>query len=196
MRTFDIHGELKSLWQWDVNRCLVVNEYCDQVHFANRTTSEALTLQVYEENGQRLVNVPNILLQTDGPLEVYAYVMGPSERYTKKDCRLRVLARPKPADYVYTETEVLTYETLEKRIKKIEETGVSEEQIAQAVESYLNEHPVGGGVDFETDNTLILKDGVLSVNTTDQMEQDNTLPITSAGVYATVGNIDALLKTI
>lgn len=51
-------------------------------------------------------------------------------------------------------------------------------------------------VKIETDGTLTLKDGVLSVNTTDQMEQDNTLPITSAGVFATVGNIEALLKTI
>lgn len=49
---------------------------------------------------------------------------------------------------------------------------------------------------LKTDKTLTLKDGVLSVNTTDQMEQDNTLPITSAGVFATVGNIEALLKTI
>jgi hypothetical protein len=143
MRTFDIQGEFKSLWQWDVNRRLVVNEYCDQVHFANRTTSEALTLQVYEENGQRLVNVPNILLQTDGPLEVYAYVMGPSERYTKKDCRFRVLTRPRPADYVYTEVEILNYETLEKRMEAIEETGVSEEQLAKAVEAYLSKNPVG-----------------------------------------------------
>lgn len=54
----------------------------------------------------------------------------------------------------------------------------------------------GGGVDFKTDETLTLKDGILSVNTTDLMEQDNTLPITSAGVYATVGNIEALLNTI
>lgn len=53
-----------------------------------------------------------------------------------------------------------------------------------------------GGVAFKTDNTLRLKDGILSVNTTNDMEQDNTLPITSAGVYATVGNIEALLKTI
>jgi hypothetical protein len=51
-------------------------------------------------------------------------------------------------------------------------------------------------VEIKTDHTLTLKDGMLSVNTTDQMEQDNTLPITSAGVYATVGNIEALLKTI
>lgn len=54
----------------------------------------------------------------------------------------------------------------------------------------------GGGVNFETDETLTLKDGILSVNTTNDMEQDNTLPITSAGVFATVGNIEALLKTI
>ena len=54
----------------------------------------------------------------------------------------------------------------------------------------------GSGIDFKIDETLTLKDGVLSVNTTDLMERDNTLPITSAGVYATVGNIEALLNTI
>lgn len=54
----------------------------------------------------------------------------------------------------------------------------------------------GGGMNFSIDETLTLQDGVLSVNTTDLMEQDNTLPITSAGVYSTVGNIEALLKTI
>ena len=53
-----------------------------------------------------------------------------------------------------------------------------------------------GGADFETDETLTIKNGILSVNTTNQMEQYNTLPITSAGVFAIVGNIEALLKTI
>ena len=49
---------------------------------------------------------------------------------------------------------------------------------------------------LKTDETLIWKAGVLSVNTTEQMEQDNTLPMSSAGVYATVGNISQLLKNI
>ena len=49
---------------------------------------------------------------------------------------------------------------------------------------------------LKTDGTLIFKDGVLSVNTTADIEQDNTLPMSSAGVYATVGNISQLLKTI
>lgn len=61
-------------------------------------------------------------------------------------------------------------------------------------EEFLEQIP--SGVDFKTDHTLKLEDGVLSVNTTNQMEQDNTQPITSAGVFATVGNIEALLKTI
>jgi hypothetical protein len=55
---------------------------------------------------------------------------------------------------------------------------------------------IGAAPKFQTDETLTLENGILSVNTTDQMEQDNTLPMTSAGVYAQVGNIEALLKTI
>lgn len=54
------------------------------------------------------------------------------------------------------------------------------------------------GIPFiaKTDESLKLEDGVLSVNRTNLIQQDNTLPITSAGVYATVGNIEALLATI
>lgn len=68
-------------------------------------------------------------------------------------------------------------------------------QLQQQVDE-LKQSSGSGGVDFETDETLTLKNGILSVNTTNDMEQDNTLPITSAGVFATVGNIEALLKTI
>ena len=51
-------------------------------------------------------------------------------------------------------------------------------------------------VGFTTDNTLNFKDGVLSVNTTDSVGNNNTLPITSAAVAVTVGNIETILKTI
>ena len=64
-----------------------------------------------------------------------------------------------------------------------------------AVEEYLKKHPVEG-MKFETDETLTLEDGILSVNTADKVEQDNTLPITSAAVHVTVGNIETLLGTI
>ena len=53
-----------------------------------------------------------------------------------------------------------------------------------------------GGVQFTTDETLSLKDGVLSVNTAQEPEPDNTLPITSSAVHTTVGNIEIILQTI
>ena len=75
-------------------------------------------------------------------------------------------------------------------------TAADKAEIAEMAANLVEVPDPGGDADFKTNKTLIMKDGVLSVNTTDQMEQDNTLPITSASVYATVGNIEALLKTI
>lgn len=56
----------------------------------------------------------------------------------------------------------------------------------------------GGGLAiYSLDETLSLSpEGKLSVNTAKEAEQDNTLPITSAAVYQTVGNIEKLLETI
>ena len=56
----------------------------------------------------------------------------------------------------------------------------------------------GGGTAYTIGHGLKLdaKTNTLSVDTADKMEQDNTLPITSAAVYVEVGNINALLKTI
>ena len=79
------------------------------------------------------------------------------------------------------------------------QTGVAE--LTDRVDK-LERNGTGGGPGPDSSqnvnygNGLKLENGVLSVNTTDQMEQDNTLPITSAGVFATVGNIEALLATI
>lgn len=46
------------------------------------------------------------------------------------------------------------------------------------------------------DDLQITQTGVLSVTKANQVEQDNTHPITAAAVYTEVGNINALLQTI
>lgn len=82
------------------------------------------------------------------------------------------------------------------RLDALEESGVPQDKVEAAVEKYLTENPVKG-TDFTPGNALELTDaGVLNVRTTSDMEEDNTLPITSAGVYTVVGNINALLNTI
>ena len=74
------------------------------------------------------------------------------------------------------------------RIKTVDKTGHPTEW--EAVDAS------GGGVQFTTDETLSMKDGVLSVNTAQEPEPDNTLPITSSAVHTTVGNIEIILQTI
>ena len=84
------------------------------------------------------------------------------------------------------------------------EGGGSAEDIQNAVNKYLDENPVRvniattekAGIVTVGKNLSITKDGVLSVDTTDSAEQDNTKPITSAGVNLVVGNINALLAII
>lgn len=121
---FEIYNERKQFWQWDINQKLIVHDdICSEVHFCNGTSDCAPVCTVYEENGQRLVNVPNILFQTAKSIKVYAYVCGENDQHTEYAQLFAVLPRTKPADYVYTETEVLSYSTLDERLKKIEEDG-------------------------------------------------------------------------
>lgn len=88
------------------------------------------------------------------------------------------------------------YISFEKLPSEFLPDGVVKKVNGAAPDQYGNVTISAGGADFETDKTLTLKGGVLSVNTAEAVEQDNTLPITSAAVYQTVGNIENLLKTI
>lgn len=70
---------------------------------------------------------------------------------------------------------------------------VSDEKIEAAVEQYMADNQLE--VYTEGDN-ISIEDGVISVLTTNDAEADNTRPMTSAGVYTQIGNINVLLGTI
>ena len=138
---FSIFDGRKSFYQWDSDRKVIVNDdSIKQVHFCNRTDDCSLVVDTYKDGNLTVANVPNILLQSDLRIIVYAF----DSQYTKfSDC-FNVIKRTKPADYVYTETEVKTYTLLEERMKELE-AAVSVDSIAQAVEDYLKENPVEAG---------------------------------------------------
>lgn len=54
----------------------------------------------------------------------------------------------------------------------------------------------GGGSAWGVGHGLKVVDGALTVDAVDNFKGDNTLPMTAAGVQASVGNIEALLETI
>lgn len=140
-----IYGDLHYFWQWDLDRKLVVDDggACSQVHFCNGT-GEALVCKVREEGDIRVVDVPNILLQKDEPIKAYLYTTAEDGARTRSAFRFSVLARTKPEAYVYTETEVLSYTSLDKRLKDLEGDG-----LANAVADYLAENPVEAGATAE-----------------------------------------------
>lgn len=103
---FKIQDGREHFYQWDIDRKLIISDATvSQVHFCNRTDNCSLVVDTYQEGEITLANVPNILLQNDFKIRVYAYD-GKHTLYS--DC-FEVAKRSKPSDYVYTETEVLNY---------------------------------------------------------------------------------------
>lgn len=121
VNVFNIIGG--SIYQWDIDRKLKINLpeeiTADEVHFAHDDNMEALVLKIYTENNELLVDIPNIMLQSSKMIKVWLV----NGNQTICGTRILVTPRAKPSDYVYTETKVLRYETLEKRIEALEKGG-------------------------------------------------------------------------
>jgi hypothetical protein len=105
---FHILDGREHFYQWDKDRKLVVgSNSITEVHFANCLCPNARVCEVKTgEGGIRLVDVPNELLTEYLDIKVWGYDSG----MTKHEQVFEVEKRPKPADYVYTQTEVWTAE--------------------------------------------------------------------------------------
>ena len=135
---FKIYDGRETFYQWDINQKLIVDDdSITEVHFSNRTNSYSLVCDIQNEGDLRVVSVPNVLLQTNWPIKVYAYLKDHTEVYET----FKVIEKDKPEDYVYTPDEVKTWEELNDRVTALEKPAESvlytaqeltEEQKAQA----------------------------------------------------------------
>lgn len=126
-----------ELWQWDTGRTLTVDAECSQVHFSNKVFGRSIDVDVVEG----VAIIPDILLQTDKDLNVWAFVGTAENGYTKISKTFKVNRRNKPADYVFTPTDQTTLSELEERLDRIEESQ-DPDAIKNAVEDYLEQNPV------------------------------------------------------
>lgn len=150
---FELRDGRECLWQWDADVQVIVSDpTITEVHFCNKTDDCSLVCEVYEDGGLRVANIPNILLQTDWDIRVYAYC----NNYTKQEKIFKVCRRTKPSDYVYTETEVETWDKLEARMDAVEQL-ITEENIAQVVIDYLEENPIEISDEYITEDELDAK---------------------------------------
>ena len=120
---FEIHSGKHQFYQWDAGQKLVVNyPNCKQVHFVEKSSTEPMVCLVYEYEGKRVVDVPNVLFLTPTTFQALAYVIDEESRTTTYDRYFTVLPRVKPSDYIYTETEAYSYATLAQDITNLRES--------------------------------------------------------------------------
>ena len=201
-----------ALWQWDTGRRLRVGSGVEQSHYQNKCFGRSVDVDVGTDG---TAIIPDELLQDCHTLTAYAYVTDDTGAYTMVQQDFAVHKRAKPAGYVYTPTDQMTLQAIQRQIGDLadlttEAKGtlvaainealtkgggeVDQAAVQKIVEDYLKANPP---IPVKAGNGLkIAEDGTLSVDTADKAEKDNTKPITSASVYLEIGNINALLATI
>lgn len=122
------HEEPK-LWQWDTDRKISIStdNVVDEVHYSNAFSTEALVVKptVDVELGKVVADIPNILLQNFTAINIYVVMHTENGARTTFSTKFDVSKRARPSDYVYTETEVMSYKELEERVSALEEGGGS-----------------------------------------------------------------------
>lgn len=175
-----------ELYQWDTGRVATVSVDCDAVHFSNLKYGNSLSVAVI--NGT--VAIPNQLLLNNAPLYCWAFVTDDDGAYTKKEQTIEVIKRAKPANYVYTETEMLTIQTaVEDALKKAKESGEFDGEKGEKGDSYII---------TEADKTEIISEVSAEIDaklkTLDDIKESIS-PLTEAQTIVSVNLYDPSLQT-
>ena len=133
----ELNDGRSELWQWDTGRTLIVDTDCSQVHFSNKVFGRSIDVDV----SYGVAIIPDILLQTDKDLIVWAFVGTAENGYTKISKTFKVNRRNKPADYVFTPADQTTLEQIQEKIDYLESIQ-DPDAIKNAVNDYLEQNPV------------------------------------------------------
>lgn len=104
-----------ALWQWDTGRRVKITDGdgVKQIHYQNRCFGRSVDVDV-EDDGTAII--PDELLQDWHTLTAYAYVTDDTGAYTMVQQDFAVHKRAKPAGYVYTPTDQITLQTIQRQI--------------------------------------------------------------------------------
>lgn len=104
-----------ALWQWDTGRrCKITDgDGVKQVHYQNKCFGGSVDVDV-DIDGTAII--PDELLQDWHTLTAYAYVTDDTGAYTMVQRDFAVHKRAKPAGYVYTPTDQMTLQTIQRQI--------------------------------------------------------------------------------
>lgn len=103
-----------ALWQWDTGRRVKItgDDGVKQIHYQNRVLGCSVDVDVGADG---TAIIPDELLQDWHTLTAYAYVTDDTGAYTMVQQDFAVHKRAKPAGYVYTPTDQMTLQTIQRR---------------------------------------------------------------------------------
>lgn len=112
---FTLKKDIPQLYQWDSNVKLIVkDDRINQVQFSQRFSRTAACVKV--ENGECFI--PNEFLQSYYDIFAYACIVDNDGQVCEFSEMFTVFARPKPDNYIYTPTEILTLKHIEDELNK------------------------------------------------------------------------------
>ena len=161
----DLNDGRDELWQWDTGRTLIVDADCSQVHFSNKVFGRSIDVNVADG----VAIIPDVLLQTDNDLNVWAFSGTAENGYTKISKTFKVNRRNKPSDYVFTPPDQTTLEQIQEKIDYLESIQ-DPDAIKNAVNDYLEQNPVEAPVQSVNGKTGAVKLNAIDVGA---ISQDN-----------------------
>lgn len=140
------------IYQYDTGREVIITPEegytVDSIEYFNNTTDLAPIGIIREVDGVLLSYIPNSFLQSENTIQVYLVMHDEEERQTIEYKDITVIPRAKPADYVLEPDAVLTWHSLDERLKILEEGGadggMNKEQLQEAVNTALTQAKESG----------------------------------------------------
>ena len=169
-----------SLYQWDVNRTLIINGLglteAPEIHFTNAAIGGAIVRKSTVDNGVITARIPNSLLQYALTIKAYIGVYEGEVFRTIETIEIPVIARNRPFDYVLTDSddEIYSFKALEKKVDEAKNEYVALKNVAAEIAA----HPPKIG---DTTNTWFFWDvesasyvdsGKIAIPDTDEIVND------------------------
>ena len=137
-----------ALWQWDTGRRVKIadGDGVKQIHYQNRCFGRSVDVDVGDDG---TAIIPDELLQDWHPLTAYAYVTDDTGAYTMVQQDFIVHKRAKPAGYVYTPTDQMTLQTIQRLIGDLDTlTTEDKSTIVAAINEAARTGGGAGGMDL------------------------------------------------
>ena len=146
-----------ALWQWDTGRrCKITGgNGVKQIHYQNKCFGRSVDVDVGADG---TAIIPDELLQDWHTLTAYAYVTDDTGAYTMVQQDFAVHKRAKPAGYVYTPTDQITLQTIQRQIGDLADLSTEAKEnlvaaineVARMSES-MSLRVAGGYIQYSTD---------------------------------------------